>query len=465
MGCGSSTKLAGDKTADVASGAPRASHEHFSAMLLAGDVANADVVISTPTEVGSAALQAVGAIQQVVSSGQVVTHSGWMCAHSRDLAQISTAVLNHCAEIQDGVSGESLRDLASMLASSAGSAVQVLDSFGPIGPLFKALGVFMQHVEKVQAARGEGNRLKLWAETLIPIIRQSVPTPFPTDKDPSKKQELVQCTKQAIRAIEELQTSICEVVKSEESWMRFFDASRYIDMMQEAQQRVDTAIDIIQKYMIADTKREVFKITAMLKTVVWGHLTDMQQDITHLNSNMETGFAEIRAEFKIVRITHALTYSLCVMQALPMLLKLHTPTHTHTSLELRDIYVYTFTFIYTHMYPRYRLTRSTQDDCSMMFEAMHTKNTCAHVQTRTHTLSVEIHTLTRTRTHACTNACTHTTCDTCKHMDTLKLRQIYVYTHTLKYKHALCVYHNTYICWHIDDISMQIYCMCRSTTN
>ena len=53
MGCGSSTKLAGDKTADVASGAPRASHEHFSAMLLAGDVANADVVISTPTELGS----------------------------------------------------------------------------------------------------------------------------------------------------------------------------------------------------------------------------------------------------------------------------------------------------------------------------------------------------------------------------------------------------------------------------
>jgi len=163
--------------------------------------------------------------------------------------------------------------------------------------LFKALGVFMQHVEKVQAARGEGNRLKLWAETLIPIIRQSVPTPFLTDMDPSKKQELVQCTKQAIRAIEELQTSICEVVKSEESWMRFFDASRYIDMMQEAEGGHG------QKYMIADTKREVFKITAMLKTVVWGHLTDTQKDITHLKSNMKTGFAEIRAEFYHAR-TH-----------------------------------------------------------------------------------------------------------------------------------------------------------------
>ena len=85
--------------------------------------------------------------------------------------------------------------------------------------------------------------------------------------------------------------------------MRFFDASRYIDTMQEAQQRVDTAIDIIQKYMIADTKREVFKITAMLKTVVWGHLTHTQKDITHLKSNMKTGFAEIRAEFYHAR-TH-----------------------------------------------------------------------------------------------------------------------------------------------------------------
>ena len=111
--------------------------------------------------------------------------------------------------------------------------------------------------------------------------------------------------------------------------MRFFTANHYIDMMQEAQQRVETAIDIIQKYMIADTKGEVFKITAMLKTVVWGHLTDMQKDVTHLKSSMETGFAEIRAEFKTVSIMLAPTCTLAMMHAYA--LKLHTRTHAQMS--------------------------------------------------------------------------------------------------------------------------------------
>jgi len=66
-----------------------------------------------------------------------------------------------------------------------------LDGFGPIGPLFRVLGIFMQHIEEVQTARGEGQRLKLWAQTLIPIIRQSTLMPFPTDMDPLKRKELV----------------------------------------------------------------------------------------------------------------------------------------------------------------------------------------------------------------------------------------------------------------------------------
>jgi len=295
---------------DAASSASRAS----CVVLLAGEVATADAASSAPKELGASVLQAGSAIHYV---GGVATNS-----QKGDLAQISTQVLNHCADLQNHVNGQSqegLRDLVSMLASGAEGTVQVLNSFGPIGPLFRALGIFIQHVEQVQAARGEGQRLKLWAETLIPIIRQSLLMPFPTDMDPSKRKELVQCTEQAAQAIEALQRSIQEVAKSKESWMRFFAANNYIDMMQEAQQRVEKAIDIIQKHMIADTKSGVFKITAMLKTVVWGHLTDMQKDVTDLKSNMETGFAQITTELKNV----------CSMPP-PTCTRTHTHTHTFT---------------------------------------------------------------------------------------------------------------------------------------
>ena len=43
------------------------------------------------------------------------------------------------------------------------------------------------------------------AETLIPIIRQSVPDPFPEDMEAEKKDELTRYTTQAIEAIETLQ--------------------------------------------------------------------------------------------------------------------------------------------------------------------------------------------------------------------------------------------------------------------
>lgn len=326
----STALLAGDETADAASGAPSASHELVSATLLAGDE-TADTASGAP---GASYFSEALLTGDVANAKELVSAS--LGSDSLDLEQISTQVLTHCAEIKTGVNGESqegLRDFVSMLASGAGGAIQVLDSFGPVGPLFKALGVFIQYAEDVQSARGEGQRLKVWAETLIPIIRQSVLMPFPTDMDPSKRQELEQCIEQAIRAIEALHKSIQEVAKSKESWMRFFTANHYIDMMQEAQQRVETAIDIIQKYMIADTKSEVFKITAMLKTVVWGHLTDMQKDVTHLKSNMETGFAEIRAEFKTVSIMLARTCTLSMMHASVCILKA-TPTYARTHVSI-----------------------------------------------------------------------------------------------------------------------------------
>ena len=106
---------------------------------------------------------------------------------------------------------------------------------------------------------------------------------------------------QAIEAIEALQAAIGEVAKSKESWKRFFSAGKYMERMTEAKTRVETAVDIIQKHLIIDTKSEVLKITAMLKAVVWGPLTDMSRGVAEVKSNLEAGFSEIRREFQNVR--------------------------------------------------------------------------------------------------------------------------------------------------------------------
>ena len=98
------------------------------------------------------------------------------------------------------------------------------------------------------------------AQTLIPIIRQSVPTPFPEDMEKSKQEELTLCTQQAIEAIEALQAAVGEVARSRESWKRFFTANKYIERMTEVKIRVETAVDVIQKHCIVDTKSEVFKV-------------------------------------------------------------------------------------------------------------------------------------------------------------------------------------------------------------
>ena len=91
-----------------------------------------------------------------------------------------------------------------------------------------------------------------------------------------------------------------QVAKSKESWKRFFTAGKYMERMAEARKRVETAVDLIQKHLIVDTKSEVLKITAMLKNEVWGHLTDMQCDVVELKIKVEAGFAELKKEFKHV---------------------------------------------------------------------------------------------------------------------------------------------------------------------
>ena len=219
-----------------------------------------------------------------------------------DLEDLGRQVLGHCASITDGESvgtAEGLADFAGGLVAGAEGAFKALDSFGPVGPLFKSLGMFAHHVMEVRDSRVEGRRLKVWAETLIPIIRRSVPVPFPADMDAHKREELTQCTGEAVRAIEELQRAIQEVARTRESWVQFLKARRYIDGMEEAQKRVETAIDIIQKHLIADTKHEVCKITAMLKGF-WGRLTDMETEVKELRGAVEAGFAEMRAELKTV---------------------------------------------------------------------------------------------------------------------------------------------------------------------
>ena len=165
-----------------------------------------------------------------------------------------------------------------------------------------------------------------------------MPKPFPADLDPLKRQELVQCAQQAVAGIEALQTAIKGVDKSRESWFGFFRSGRYIDMMQEAKTRVETAIDLIQKHLIIDTKNEVFKITAMLKTHMWGDLTNMNKGVEDVKSNLATGFAEIRTEFKNVRISLRvfLHVDLCVCggaQGDTGPKNTHTRTHTHTLLH------------------------------------------------------------------------------------------------------------------------------------
>ena len=200
--------------------------------------------------------------------------------NSAVLQDLGQQVIKECGAIalEGAETAEGLAEFVGSLASGgAEGAVKALENFGPVGPLFKCLGMFIHFVGQVKAARGEGQRLRLWgqihspvlstefialshvlicicwgrtligltcddcvycaAETLIPIIRQSVPVPFPADIEKSKQEELTQCTQQAVEAIEALQESIGEVAKSKESWKRFFTAGKFIERMAEVKER------------------------------------------------------------------------------------------------------------------------------------------------------------------------------------------------------------------------------------
>ena len=200
--------------------------------------------------------------------------------NSAVLQDLGQQVIKECGAIalEGAETAEGLAEfVGSLVSGGAEGAVKALENFGPVGPLFKCLGMFIHFVGQVKAARGEGQRLRLWgqihspvlsaefialshvlicicwgrtligltcddcvycaAETLIPIIRQSVPVPFPADIEKSKQEELTQCTQQAVEAIEALQESIGEVAKSKESWKRFFTAGKFIERMAEVKER------------------------------------------------------------------------------------------------------------------------------------------------------------------------------------------------------------------------------------
>jgi hypothetical protein len=79
---------------------------------------------------------------------------------------------------------------------------------------------------------------------------------------------------------------------------------------------VETAIDIIQKHLIANTKHEVCKMTAMLKGL-WGRLMDMETEVKELRGAVEAGFAEMRAEFKTV-LARVLAHDGCAHACVPV---------------------------------------------------------------------------------------------------------------------------------------------------
>jgi hypothetical protein len=130
--------------------------------------------------------------------------------------------------------------------------------------------------------------------------------------------------------------------------------------------------------LMAETKSDVFKITAMLKTVVWEHLTNMQKDVTDLKSSMETGFAQITTKFKNVCSTplptptrHMMHASLCYLS--------YAHAHTHTCQAQRHIPMdsRTRTDIDTYMRVPHRMILA-------YYCKLYIHNTCVQPCTQTH---------------------------------------------------------------------------------
>ena len=147
------------------------------------------------------------AAAQVVEAGDLDGEDAE--GNSAVLQDLGQQVIKECGAIGGAETAEGLAELVGSLASGAAeSAFSALENLGPVGPLFKCLGMFMHFVGRVRGARAEGERLRQWAATLIPIIRQSVPTPFPADIEKSKQEELTQCTQQVL-LVQGLKSNTC----------------------------------------------------------------------------------------------------------------------------------------------------------------------------------------------------------------------------------------------------------------
>ena len=72
-------------------------------------------------------------------------------------------MIKECGATGGAESAEGLAEFVGSLASQAAEgAFSALENFGPVGPLFKCLGMFMNFVGRVKGARGKGQRLVTW---------------------------------------------------------------------------------------------------------------------------------------------------------------------------------------------------------------------------------------------------------------------------------------------------------------
>ena len=79
------------------------------------------------------------------------------------LQDLGAQVIKECGATDGAESAERLAEFVGSLASGAAEgAFSALENFGPVGPLFKCLGMFMHFVSRVKGARGEGQRLIAW---------------------------------------------------------------------------------------------------------------------------------------------------------------------------------------------------------------------------------------------------------------------------------------------------------------
>ena len=111
-------------------------------------------------EAGSAAAAAAAAAVEAVAD----VEAGEAAEGDRAVLQdLSAQVLKECVATGGAESAERLAEFVGSLASGAAeSACSALEHFGPVGPLFKCLGMCMNFAGRVKGARGEGQRLLTW---------------------------------------------------------------------------------------------------------------------------------------------------------------------------------------------------------------------------------------------------------------------------------------------------------------